>query len=219
MRPDLAARFAVLRLPDFRVFVVGYATSNLGTLMAGVALAFAVLDSDGSPATLSYVLAARIVPMVAVLPFAGWLGDRFPRRLVMLWSDVLRAATQAAIAALFFIGTPHMGLLLILAALGGLGEAVFRPSFDGIVPQLVPADRRHEANTFVGLVQSSASVAGPAVAGLLVVVTNPATVLLIDALTYVPSILALLWLRVPDPDPADRTSMIREMRHGWRLFA
>ncbi|GIF71733.1 MFS transporter [Asanoa siamensis] len=216
----MRSRLDVLRLPAFRVFVAGYATSALGTLMAGVALAFAVLDSGGSPTTLSYVLAARIVPMVAVLPFAGVLGDRFPRRLVMLWADVLRAATQAAIAVLFFTTTtPHIGLLLTLAALGGLGEAVFRPSFDGLVPQLVPDDRRHEANTFLGLVRSTATVAGPALAGLLVVLTDPATVLLIDALTYVPSILALLWIRVPDPDPAARTSMLREMRAGWRQFA
>jgi hypothetical protein len=219
VRPTFGARVAVLRLRDFRVFAYGYAPSMLGTLMAGVALAFAVLDSGGSPTTLSYVLAARIVPMVAVLPFAGVLGDRFPRRLVMLWADVLRAAAQAAIAVLFFVGTPDLGPLLVLAALGGLGEAIFRPSFDGLVPQLVPADRRHEANTLLGLVQSTASVAGPALAGVLVVVTSPATVLLIDAVTYVPSILALLRLRVPDPAPADRTSMLREMREGWRLFA
>ncbi len=60
--------FAVLRLRDFRIFVAGYAPSTLGTQMAGVALVFAVLDGGGSPATLSYVLAARIVPMVLVLP-------------------------------------------------------------------------------------------------------------------------------------------------------
>ncbi|MEV4534764.1 MFS transporter [Asanoa sp. NPDC049518] len=219
MPPTLGARFAVLRLRDFRIFVAGYATSTLGTLMSSVALAFAVLGSGGSPTTLSYVLAARIVPMVAVLPLAGVLGDRLPRRLVMVCADALCAATQAAIAVLFFVGSPGLGPLLALAALGGLGEAIFRPSFDGLVPQLVPADRRHEANTLLGLIRSTATVAGPALAGVLVVLTSPATVLLIDAITYVPSIVALLWLRVPDPDPASRTSMVREMREGWRVFA
>ncbi|GIF46507.1 putative MFS family arabinose efflux permease [Asanoa ferruginea] len=219
MAYPISARFAVLRLRDFRIFVAGHATSTLGTQMAGVALVFAVLDSGGSPATLSYVLAARIVPMVLVLPLAGVLGDRLPRRFVMLSADCLRAAAQAAIAVLFFAGTPDLWLLLTLAALSGLGEATFRPSFDGLVPQLVPADRRHEANTFVGLIQSIATVAGPALAAVLVVATSPATVLLIDAITYVPSILALLWLRVPDPPRAGHTSMLREMREGWRVFA
>jgi MFS family permease len=215
----IGARFAVLRLRDFRVFVIGYTTSMLGTLMAGVALVFAVLDSGGSASTLSFVLAARIVPMVAMLPVAGVLGDRFPRRLVMLWADSLCALSQAAIAVLFFVGTPNLPLLMVLGALSGLGEAIFRPSFDGLVPQLVPADRRHEANTLLGLAESTATVAGPALAGLLVVVTSPATVLLIDAITYVPSIVALLLLRVPDPDPADRRSMLHDLRAGWRMFA
>ncbi|MDG4827230.1 MFS transporter [Asanoa sp. WMMD1127] len=219
MRQSIGARFAVLRLRDFRIFVGGYATSVLGTMMAGVALAFAVLESGGSPATLSYVLAARIVPMVAILPVAGVLGDRFPRRLVMIWADVLRAGTQAAIAVLFFVGDPDLTVLLVLAAAGGLGEAVFRPSFDGLVPQLVPPAQRHEANTFLGLLQSGATVAGPALAGALVVFTSPATVLLIDAITYLPSIATLLLLRTPDPEPGTRTTMLREMREGWRVFA
>jgi len=215
----IGARFAVLRLRDFRVFTLGYATSVLGTAMSTVALAFAVLDSGGSATTLSLVLAARIVPMVLVLPTAGVLGDRFPRRWVMLWADCGRAAAQAAIAVVFFAGAPHLGLLLTLAALSGLGEAVFRPSFDGLVPDLVPAGSRHEANTFLGLVQSVANVAGPALAAGLVVVTTPATVLLIDAFTYLPSVVALLCLRVAaESRPAVRSRAVEDLRHGWRVF-
>ena len=213
----MVGSFAVLRLRDFRVFAAGYATSMLGTGMAGVALAFAVLDSGGSPTTLSYVLAARIVPMVVVLPGAGVLGDRLPRRRVMLWADALRAASQAAIAALFFAGVPDLWPLLALAALSGLGEAVFRPSFDGLVPELADAEHRHEANALLGLVQSVANVAGPALAAVLVVVTSPATVLLVDAVTYLPSIVALLLLRLPRRAPATAT-MGGDLREGWRVF-
>ena len=56
----LSNRLNVLRLRDFRVFAIGYATSTVGTAMSSVALAFAVLGSGGSPGTLSLVLAARI---------------------------------------------------------------------------------------------------------------------------------------------------------------
>jgi MFS family permease len=146
------------------------------------------------------------------------LGDRFSRRTVMLYADCLRTVAQAAMALLFVAGHPPLWALLVLAGAGGLGEAVFRPSFDGLVPSLVSRENLQEANVLVGLVQSVASVAGPALAGLLVVVSSPAVVLLIDALTYLLSIVSLLLLRVPATHLAAPASVLQDLRAGWGLF-
>ncbi|MFI8933814.1 MFS transporter [Streptomyces sp. NPDC053474] len=213
-------RFAVFRDRDFTVFFVGYVTSNLGTSMASVALAFAVLHNDGSPTDLSLVLAARIVPMVLLLLGGGVLGDRLPRRLVMLVADSVRALSQGALAVLLLIGPVPLWVVLTLAACGGVGEALFRPSFDGLVPQLAPKDRLPEANSLLGMAQSAASVGGPALAGVLVAVTSAATVLLVDALSYVVSVGALLMLRVGNQAPdSGGSSMVAELRAGWRAFS
>jgi MFS family permease len=214
----LSTRLSVLRLRDFRVFAIGYATSTMGSAMSSVALAFAVLGSGGSPSTLSLVLAARIVPMIAVLPSAGVLGDRFSRRWVMIWADCGNSLVVGALAAAFLAGRPALGLLLVLSVLSGLGEAVFRPSFDGLVPELVPAERRHEANALLGLVQSAARVAGPALAGVLAVVASPAAVLLVDAVSYLPSVGALLLLRTRAADRGETPSVYDDLRAGWRIF-
>ncbi|WP_172381177.1 MFS transporter [Streptomyces sp. MNP-20] len=213
-------RFAVFRDRDFSVFFVGYVTSNLGTSMASVALAFAVLHNDGSPTDLSLVLAARIVPMVLLLLGGGVLGDRLPRRLVMLVADSVRALSQGALAVLLLIGPVPLWVVLALAACGGVGEALFRPSFDGLVPQLAPKDRLPEANSLLGMAQSAASVGGPALAGVLVAVTSAATVLLVDALSYVVSVGALLMLRAGNQAPdSGGSSMVAELRAGWRAFS
>lgn len=213
-------RFAVFRDRDFSVFFVGYVTSNLGTSMASVALAFAVLHNDGSPTDLSLVLAARIVPMVLLLLGGGVLGDRLPRRLVMLVADSVRALSQGALAVLLLIGPVPLWVVLTLAACGGVGEALFRPSFDGLVPQLAPKDRLPEANSLLGMAQSAASVGGPALAGVLVAVTSAATVLLVDALSYVVSVGALLMLRAGNRAPdSGGSSMVAELRAGWRAFS
>jgi MFS family permease len=214
----LTNRLNVLRLRDFRVFAIGYATSTVGSAMSSVALAFAVLGSGGSPSTLSLVLAARIVPMLAVLPTAGVLGDRFSRRWVMIWADCGNSVVVGALAVVFLAGRPPLWLLLILSVLSGLCEAVFRPSFDGLVPELVPAERRHEANALLGLVQSAASVAGPALAGVLAVVTSPAVVLLMDGISYLPSVGALLLLRTRAVARSRTTNMYDDLRAGWRIF-
>ncbi|MDI9886748.1 MFS transporter [Streptomyces sp. HNM0645] len=213
-------RFAVFRARDFSVFFIGYVTSHLGTSMASVALAFAVLHTGGSPTDLSLVLAARIVPMVLFLLGGGVLGDRLPRRLVMLVADSVRAISQGALAVLFLAGPVPLWTVLALAACGGIGEALFRPSFDGLVPQLAPKGRLQEANSWLGMAQSAANVAGPALAGMLVAFTSAAVVLLVNALGYLASIGALLMLRVDgQASGLGSSSMVTELRAGWRAFS
>jgi MFS family permease len=211
-------RLAPVRERNFAIFLSGYAASALGSSMATVGLAFAILQDSGSITHLSYVLAARIVPMVVFLLGAGVIGDRLSRRTVMLYSDLLRTGTQAGLAVLFVVGHPPLWPLLLLAALGGLGEAIFRPSFDGLVPLLVSREHLQEANVLVGLTLSIGSVAGPALAGLLVAVTSPAVVLFIDAGTYLLSVVSLLLLRISWTRPAAATSLLHDLQDGWTLF-
>ncbi|GAB3896078.1 MFS transporter [Kibdelosporangium lantanae] len=213
-----ARRFAVLRERHFRSFLIGYTTSSLGSAMAGVALSFAVLHSTGSLADLSFVLAARIVPMVLFLLGAGVLGDRFPRRLVMIYADTIRALSQGGLALAFMLGDPALWLMLTLAALGGLGEAAFRPSFDTLTSDLVPPDRLPDANALRGLANSTTNVAGPALAGVLLVFLSPAMILLVDAISYVPSIIVLILLPVANTAAKPAAPVLADLRAGWRTF-
>lgn len=215
----LLERFGALRERDFRVFLAGYASSDVGTAMASVALSFAVLDSGGSLSDLSLVLAARIVPLVVFLLMGGLLGDRYSRRSVLIVSDCVRLGSQGAIAALFLIGGPPLWAIMALAAIGGVGEAVFRPSFDGLVPEIVSARRLPEANALLGLSQSAATIGGPALAGVLVVVTSPAVVLMIDAFSYLLSTVSLFMLRIADRPPAPRTTLLKQLSVGWEVFS
>ncbi|MFF4652133.1 MFS transporter [Streptomyces sp. NPDC001380] len=204
---------------DFRVFYAGFATSLFGTSMASVALAFAVLDGGGSLTGLGAVMTARILPLVAGLLGGGLLGDRLPRRRVMLAADLLRAGAQAGIAALFLGGGfPPMGLLLALSAASGIGEALFSPSLEGLVPELAPAGSLQDANSLLGLARSAATVGGPAVAGLLVAAAGPAAVLAVDAASYLASVASLLLLRIPGAARQAGTGVLRDLRDGWELF-
>src|SRR6266704_4082645 len=76
----VARRVSVLRGRNFRRFYIGQATSLLGTSMSAVAVTFAVLGNGGSAADLGYVMAARILPQVALVLGGGVLADRLGRR-------------------------------------------------------------------------------------------------------------------------------------------
>ncbi|MFJ7274833.1 MFS transporter [Kitasatospora sp. NPDC098663] len=222
-RRRLGDRLAVLGERDFAWFFVGYSTSLLGSSMAPVAVAFAVLDGGGSGTDLGWVMAARILPVVLVLLAGGVIADRFGSRRVMLGSDVLRGLVQAVFAALLTAGRAPVWVMVALVAVWGIGEGLFLPALGAIVPGLV---RRKElladANTLLGLARSVATVAGPATAGLVTAAQGPAVVLLVDAVTYGVGAFALARLRLPDRAAGaagGEQSMLAELRAGWSEFA
>ncbi len=89
----------MLRERNLRRFLLGYATSLLGTAMSSVAIAFAVLDDGGTATSLGLVFAAGIVPQVALMLGGGVIADRLGARRLMLAADLLRCAAQAGLAA------------------------------------------------------------------------------------------------------------------------
>lgn len=211
---------------DFRWFFVGYATSLVGSSMAPVAVAFAVLGGGGGGTELGWVMAARILPIVLVMLFGGVVADRLGSRRVMLAAEVLRCAVQGVFAVLLLTGHARLWAMVALVAVWGLGEGVFLPSLGALVPTLV---RREEwlsdANTVLGLARSVSTVAGPALAGVITAGYGPGAVLAIDAVTYGVGALALARLSLAPPGvkaaagPGDREdSMVADLRNGWSAF-
>ncbi|WP_328956967.1 MFS transporter [Kitasatospora purpeofusca] len=216
--PAVRRGLAALREPRFRLFFGGYSVSLTGSAMASTALPFAVLASTGSLTDVSVVMAARIVPLVVLLLIGGVAGDRLPRRRVMLAADTLRTVSQAALAAALLTGRDDLLLLVALAALGGVGEAFFGPSLDGLVTALVPARLLQDANALLSTARSVASLIGPAAAGLLATVVSPALVLGVDAVSYLVSSLMLAALPVDGGVPQKGVPPLVQLREGWVAF-
>lgn len=215
--------FTALADKDFRWFFTGYLTSKLGTAMAPVATAFAVLHTGVGPGGLGWVMAARIVPVVLLLLLGGVFADRLGGRRVMIASDLVRCGAQAAFGALLLSGHATLPAMIAAAVLSGVGEGVFTPSLQALIPRLIPAGRRNDANALLSMAVSGAGVAGPALGGMVAAVVGgaagPASVLFFDSASYAVSIVVLLRLaHVPQPEPGERSTIIRDLRDGWDEF-
>jgi MFS family permease len=207
----------VLRDRDFAHFFAGYATSLLGTSMSALAVSFAVLDDGGTASDLGVVLAAGIVPQVLFMLGGGVLADRLGRRPVMLGADATRCAAQAALAGAVLAGHPALWVFVLLATVRGTGDAVFTPALSGLTVELAPRDDLVNANALLSAARSAAVVVGPSLAGVLVAVAGPGTVIAFDAVSYAVSVLALASLRLP---ARTRTahSYLEDLREGWAEF-
>ncbi len=196
---------------------MGYSTSLLGTGMAPVAVAFAVLNNGGTATDLGFVISGSVLMTVICLPLGGVVADRFGRRAVMLGSDTVRSGAQGAFAALVLIGHPPLLALVGASAVGGAATGFFSPALTALTPELVPKDDLHDANVLIGFATNVGRIAGPATAGALIVLTNPGAVVAIDATSYVISVISLSLLQLTQIDgPAQR--LLAGLRDGWSAW-
>jgi MFS family permease len=203
----------------FALLFAGRTVSSLGNSFANVALAFAVLDLTGSKADLGYVLAARMIPLVAFLLVGGIWADRLSRSRVMVVSNVLCGASQAAVAALLFSGHARIWEIAVLAAANGTSFAFFFPASSGIIPQTVPAPLLQKANATLRLGLNSSAIVGGALAGLVVGATSPATGIAVDAGTFLFAAVVLAAIRLPASLRMEATSFLSDLALGWREFS
>ncbi|MGA8256286.1 MAG: MFS transporter [Nocardioides sp.] len=207
---------APLRETNFRYYWLSRLVDRAGTTMAGIALAFAVLEVSDSATALGTVLAAYSIPMVIFLLAGGVLADRFGRTLVIQSTNVASAVSQLGIAALVITDTGELWMIAALAALNGTATAAGMPAMAGILPQLVPRAQLKEANLLVAVPENALMVLGPAISGVLVVTIGPGLALVVDGVTYLLATLLLTRVRIPPPAPrADKPGAIADLREGW----
>jgi hypothetical protein len=140
----------------------------------------------------------------------------------MLAADVLRCAAQGALAVAVFTGRPALWVFVLLAWLGGTGEAFFTPALDALTVEIAPRGQLGNANALYGLASSATRIAGPALGGVLVALAGSAVVVAADAASYAVSVLALSLLsipgRAPGRDRGARRSLWGDMAEGWTEF-
>jgi MFS family permease len=214
----MRGRFEALKERPFRLLFLGQAVSLLGDGMVGVALAFAVLEATGSASDLGIVLAARTVPLVLFLLVGGVWADRLPRRPLMVTTDLIRLAAHGAMAALLIAGDAGVWSLAALAAVAGAASAFFNPAITGIMPAVVSTERLQQANALRGLTEAVGRIAGPALAGLLVVGIGPGWALAVDAATFGVSAVFLALIPMPAHVPVEAQSFLGDLRDGWDDF-
>ena len=196
----------VARVPSFRLLFLATLGSGFGTWLAFVALAIDVKDRTDSGPWVSALLIADILPAVAIGLLAGPLVDRLSRKGLMIGSDLLRAAIFCLLP---FASSP--GMIVVLAALAGVGTGLFRPAVYAGLPNLVDDRDLPDANGLIQGVENLTWAIGPLLGGALVAAAGPDPAYWVNAATFVVSALLLA------PIPGRRFQAGTAVSHGhWR---
>jgi len=178
-RPFLIA----LRERNLRVLFGGLVASQAGDWLYNLALLAFVYERTGSTAWVGITTAARILPEVALGPIGGVLADRYDRRLVMIASDVLRAAAMGALAVVALTGAPAI-LAPLLAAVCTAAGAAYPQCVVAVMPRLVGAGDLAAANAARIGITSLCVIAGPALGAALLLLSSTAVVFAVNGATF-----------------------------------
>jgi MFS family permease len=206
---------APLRHRDFRLLWTGQTVSSFGNAVRSVALPFQLLALGASPLELGIAVAINTATSVAFLLLGGAVADRFPRRALILASDLLGGCVVAVIALLSAAGQLRIEHVYVAAVGLGAADAFQSPAYSAIIADLVPASILRAGNAARLLGRSLARIVGPTVGGLVVALAGPAPAFAIDALTFLFSFATLLLANPPRRANAPRTSILGEIRQGF----
>ena len=210
-------RLGALRERNFRLLFAATSITTLGDRLAGIALAFAVLDI-GSATALGLVFAARQASEALVVVFGGVLSDRLPRNLVLVGASLVQGSAQAATAACVLGELGGIPALVALQAAYGVGAGLVIPAEIGLVPQTVSDERLQQANALQGLTRNLVAVLGPAIGGIIVVAASPGIALAADALTFLVCAVLLSRMRIGARAATESHGFLSELREGWNEF-
>jgi hypothetical protein len=213
----LSQSVQVLRERSFARYIAANTISQLGSGMATVALAFAVLDFGGAT-DLGIVLLAREIPIVVFLLLGGVFADRLSRRTIMVGSDLAKGVAQVGTAALLFSGTADVWNVASLQVLFGISGAFSRPAMVGMVKDTVREYQLQEANALLHLSSSELQIVGPALGAIVVATGTPATAISVDAATFFVSAALISSMRLAPALRGATKSIIGDLHDGWREF-
>jgi len=160
-----------------------------GGSAAYIALVAALYGETGSALWVSAAIFSSVVASVASAPFAGWAGDRFDRRRVMVTADLAAAVVSVALAAT----ASHASALVVLLGVSSVVQSPFAPASAAALPSVVPERDVPRANALVGATSSAGYLLGPLLGGaVLGLGAAPAVVFVVDAGTFVFSAVVIL---------------------------
>ncbi|SEI09788.1 Predicted arabinose efflux permease, MFS family [Rhizobium tibeticum] len=209
--------FAPLRQPVFSVLWAATVLGNTGSFMRDVASSWLMTDLSAAPAAVAMVQAAGTLPIFLLAIPAGVLSDILDRRKFLIAVQLLLATVSVSLMALSYMGMLSVSALIGLTFLGGIGAALMGPTWQAIVPELVPREDVKSAVALNSLGINIARSIGPAAGGLLLAAFGAAVTYGADVASYALVIAALIWWpRAKDADDALSEGFFGAFRAGLR---
>ena len=207
----------------FTIVWAGQLVSLLGTGMTQFAITIWAWQTTGTATTLALVGFFTAVPQILTSPLAGAIVDRYDRKHVMILSDLAAGLATAALLVLHSGGHLQIWHLYVISAFSGAFGAFQFPAYSATVSTMLPKEQYGRASGMIALAEAASGIVAPISAGILLNVMGIGAIMIIDILTFIVAIGALLVIYIPQPHleetaKAERGSIWEDSVFGFRYI-
>ncbi len=192
--------------------------SGIGSQFTTVAMAWQIYELTDSALQIGMLGLARAIPQIFLLLFAGLLADAVNRRKLMIYTQCGLCCVSATLAILTFTGraSPHM--LYVATVLMAICTSIEQPSRQSMIPNLVSREQLPQALALQGTQRYIPVIAGPSLAGIVLALYGPAACYLVDALSWIAMLGALVSLQTSIPEGSGwRSVSLNALREGFQF--
>ncbi|MFD6887237.1 MFS transporter [Streptomyces sp. NPDC059957] len=184
-------------------WLAAYGASLVGDGVYFLALGWAAAQTAG-PAEVGLVMAVGAIPRALLMLGGGVIADRFGPRLVVISSDAVRCGVVLALALVLALGSPGLWVLVLVALVFGIVDALFMPAVGALPPRIAGPGQLVRVQGLRSLAERVGHTAGPPVAGLAMGLGGPASAFAVASALFGVSLVLLVAVRIaplPAPDP------------------
>ena len=211
--------FTALQHPNYKLWFRGQMLSLFGTWMQRTAEGFLIYELTHSPIYLGYVGFAMGAPAWIFMLYAGVVADRFPKRTVLMITQIFMMMLATILAVLTFTGLVQPWHIISLAFLLGVANSFDAPARQAFVLELVNRDDLTNAIALNSTMFNTATAIGPAIAGITYALFGPAWCFTINALSFIGVITALKLMKLtPFEKPVKKTSTFTDLKEGFKYI-
>jgi MFS family permease len=208
--------FRALRHRNYRLFFFGQAVSLTGTWITRVAIGWLVYRLTGSSFMLGIVSFVGLAPTFVLTPLGGVLADRWNRRSMLVVTQLALMCVSLSLAFFALSGMITVAHVIVLGACQGLCNAMDVPARQAFLVEMVEGrDDLGSAIALNSVIFNSARLIGPSIAGVLIAVFSEGICFLIDGVSFVAVVTALLAMHVAARAPRTQTTHVfHELHEG-----
>lgn len=183
----------------FTIVWIGQIVSVLASSMSQFALTIFMFNETGSALAMGTMQVFFITPFLLISPLAGVWVDRYDRKMMMMVSDVGAGIATIIILILQALGILEYWHLYGAAIIYGLGMSFQWPAYSAAISTMIPKEQLGRANGMMSLIEAGPQVVAPVLAGALLPIIQMTGVLLLDVVTFLFAIGALMLVHIPQP--------------------
>ncbi|MGC8716627.1 MAG: MFS transporter [bacterium] len=197
---------------DLNFLLLGQSISRLGDSAHYIAIMWFILEKTGSSAIMGTLSAIAYIPSLALGPLAGIVADRYSRKKIIFFTDLIRGIIVSLLAFFFFTKGLTISEIFILTILLGTSSAFFNPCIPSAIPEMVDAKDLPRANSLFSIAGRVTDIIGPSIGGIVYKILSAGWLFAFNAISFFVSSIFTIFIKIPQNYKEGRINIFGDIK-------